>query len=51
MSCVILVPQPGIEPMLPAVEVQILNHWTTRGVPIDWFLSGSTEKPLKNVKL
>ena len=29
----ILVPQPGIEPVPPAVEVQSLNHWTTREVP------------------
>ena len=29
----ILVSQPGIEPMLPAVEVQSLNHWTAREVP------------------
>ena len=28
----ILAPQPGIEPMPPAVEVQSLNHWTTREV-------------------
>ena len=28
----ILALQPGIEPMPPAVEVQSLNHWTTREV-------------------
>ena len=28
----ILVPQPGIKPALPAVEVQSLNHWTAREV-------------------
>ena len=28
----ILVPQPLIEPMLPAVEAQSLNHWTSREV-------------------
>ena len=33
----ILAPQPGIEPMPPAVEVQSLNHWTTREV-LWWFL-------------
>ena len=32
-ACRILVPRPGIEPMLPAVEAQILNHWTAREVP------------------
>ena len=26
----ILVPQPGIEPMLPAVEAKSSNQWTTR---------------------
>ena len=26
----ILVPQPGMEPMAPALEVQSLNRWTTR---------------------
>ena len=29
----ILVPWPGIEPVLPAVEVQSLNHWSTREFP------------------
>ena len=29
----ILIPQPGIEPASPALEVQSLNHWTTREVP------------------
>ena len=33
-ACGILVPQPGIEPALPAVEAWSLNHWTTREVPI-----------------
>ena len=28
-ACRILVPQPGIEPVPPAVEVQSPNHWTT----------------------
>ena len=32
-ACTILVPQPGIEPVSPAVEVWSLNHWTTREVP------------------
>ena len=26
------VPQPRIEPALPALKAQILNHWTTREV-------------------
>ena len=33
----VLVPQPGIKPMPPAVEVQSLNHWTSREVPLLWF--------------
>ena len=32
-ACGILVPQPRIEPMPPAVEAQSLNHWTAREVP------------------
>ena len=30
MSCGILVPQPGIETVTPAVEAQSPNHWTAR---------------------
>ena len=33
-ACGILVPQPGIEPVPPAVEAQSLNHWTAREVPL-----------------
>ena len=33
-ACGILVPQPGIEPVPPALEAQSLNHWTAREVPI-----------------
>ena len=29
----LLIPQPGIEPKLPAVEAQSPNHWTTREFP------------------
>ena len=32
VACEILVPQPGIEPVPPAVEAWILNHWTARAV-------------------
>ena len=32
MACRILVPQPGIKPAPPALEVQSLNHWTAREV-------------------
>ena len=34
----ILVPQPGIEPVPPAVEAWSLNHWTTREVPKTWYI-------------
>ena len=33
MACGILVPQRGLKPVFPAVEVQSLNHWTSREVP------------------
>ena len=33
MAFRVLVSQPGIEPITPAVKVQSLNHWTTREVP------------------
>ena len=33
----LLVPQPGTEPKLPAVEAWNFNHWTTREVPEDIF--------------
>ena len=29
-----LVPQPGIEPRLPALRAWSLSHWTTREVPV-----------------
>ena len=34
VTCGILVLPPGIEPIPPALEVQSLNHCTTRKVPI-----------------
>ena len=33
MTSGILAPQPGIEPMSPALEEWNLNHWTTRELP------------------
>ena len=33
VACRILVPQPGIKPVTPAVEAKSLNHWTAREVP------------------
>ena len=41
LACGILVPQPGIQPVPPAVEAWSLNHWTAREVP---------SPPLLNVK-
>ena len=32
-SCGTLVPRPGIEPVLHAVEARSLNHWTAREAP------------------
>ena len=37
MACGILVLQPGIEPMLPAVEVWSPNHWTARKFLLPFF--------------
>ena len=33
-ACGILVPQPEIKPVPPALGAQSLNHWTAREVPI-----------------
>ena len=33
--CEISVPQPGIKPVPSTVEVQNLNHWTTKGSPLE----------------
>ena len=41
----ILVPQPGIEPMPPAVEAWRLNHGAAREVPKLYFLE---EKPISS---
>ena len=32
----ILILQPGVEPILPGMEVQSLHHWTAREVPRLW---------------
>ena len=36
MTCGILVPRPGIEPVAPAVEARCPNHWTAREVPSNY---------------
>ena len=42
LACGVLVPWPGIEPGLPAVEARSLNHWTAREV---WsYILGSCER-------
>ena len=38
MACGILVPQPGIAPVPPALEALSLNHWTTREVPTSFVI-------------
>ena len=37
----ILVPSPGLEPVYPEKEVQILNYWTTREVPMKQSFKGA----------
>ena len=39
----ILVLQPGIKPVPPAMEARSLNHWTAREVPILSELCGLSE--------
>ena len=39
----ILVPQPGIEPTLPAVEMWSFTHWTTKEVPCRYFDNGHSD--------
>ena len=34
VACGILVPQPRIKPVLPAVEVQSANHLDLQGIPL-----------------
>ena len=47
MSCGILVPQPGTEPVPPAVEVWDLNQWTA-GKPLD-FLRFDSHRTIGNI--
>ena len=41
VACGILVPQPGIKPVPPAVKAWSLNHWTAKEVPKIIFLIDS----------
>ena len=47
MACGIFVPQPGIKPMPPAVEVRSLNHWTAEEVPTANYLLKTPNLPKK----
>ena len=44
VACGILVPQPGIEPVPPALGAQSLNHGTAREVPMVEFLDAISTK-------
>ena len=35
-TCGIVIPPPGVKPVLPEVEVWSLNHWTTREIPLSY---------------
>ena len=53
MTCGILVPGLGIEPLPAALEARSLNHWTAREVPTKYFktLKNQFYKPLKHHKI
>ena len=36
-ACGLLVPQPGIEPVPPALDAQSLSPWTSREAPLETF--------------
>ena len=44
-----LVPQPGIEPMPPALEAWSLNHWSSREVPKDTYLKENKIMTLRQI--
>ena len=46
MACRILVPQPGIEPVPPAVEAQSPNHWAAREFPSEPFLRNQIDQKI-----
>ena len=49
LSCLmwVLVPWPGIEPRVTALETWSLSHWTTREAPVKYILSGVYCRRLK----
>ena len=49
MVCGILVPQPVIKFMLPELEEQSLNRWTTRKV-FTWFFKSSSQGNVKTLE-
>ena len=50
VTCEILVPRPGIEPMLSAVKVQCPNPWTAREFPQCVVLTGLYIEKVKSYK-
>ena len=51
MACGISVPQPGTEPMPPAVKVQSPNHWATRKFTAKAVYQFSSVQSLSHVQL
>ena len=49
MACGILVSQPMNKPETSAIEVQSLNHWTTRELPKMCFVVGKISKLRKSI--
>ena len=47
--CEILIPQPRVEPMLPAMEAQTLNHRTTREVPSGDMMNKRAQRSITRV--
>ena len=48
VACGILVPQPGIKPVPPALEAQSVNHWTTKGVICFKYAAATAAKSLQS---
>lgn len=45
------VPPPGIKPVPPTLETRSLNHWTTREVPVKYFIAEQAKNILKYLRL
>ena len=50
-ACRILVPQPGIKPMILAAEARTLSRWTTREFPGRWAIKAPSAVPPRAAKL